>query len=177
MEMFEKVEKLREHANVTYEEAKAALEEANGDLLEAIVLLEKQGKTNTSGCGSSAAFSGEQTECLMRQDKTEEQKKTASSSGRTFGDAFRRFWNFIRNTNFSVTRREKTLFMLPSWIFAIILLCTWKGLVPVMVAALIFGFRYSFLGPEYTKGKDIANDFLDKAGSFADGLESSLKKA
>ncbi len=44
MEMIEKVERLRERANVTYEEARAALEMTGGDLLDAIVLLEKQGK-------------------------------------------------------------------------------------------------------------------------------------
>ena len=41
MEMMEKVERLREKANVTYEEAKAALEETGGDLLDAVVLLER----------------------------------------------------------------------------------------------------------------------------------------
>ena len=44
MDKFEKVERLRERANVTYEEAKAALEQANDDLLDAILILEKQGK-------------------------------------------------------------------------------------------------------------------------------------
>ena len=44
MEMLEKVERLREKANVTYEEAKAALEQTGGDLLDAMVLLERQGK-------------------------------------------------------------------------------------------------------------------------------------
>ena len=44
MEMIEKVERLRERADVTYEEAKAALEEASGDLLDAMVILERMGK-------------------------------------------------------------------------------------------------------------------------------------
>ena len=44
MDKMEKVERLREHANVSYEEAKAALEQANDDLLDAMVILEKQGK-------------------------------------------------------------------------------------------------------------------------------------
>ncbi len=43
MENIEKVEKLRERANVTYEEAKLALEENNWDILDAMVSLEKQG--------------------------------------------------------------------------------------------------------------------------------------
>lgn len=40
MEQLEKVEKLRARANVTYEEAKEALEASNWDLLDAMVYLE-----------------------------------------------------------------------------------------------------------------------------------------
>ncbi len=43
MVTLEQVEKLRERADVSYDEAKAALEEANGDLLEALITLEKKG--------------------------------------------------------------------------------------------------------------------------------------
>ena len=39
---FEQVQKLREYANISYEEAKKALEEANGDMLEAVINLEYQ---------------------------------------------------------------------------------------------------------------------------------------
>ena len=39
--------------------------------------------------------------------------------------------------------------------------------------ALFFDFRYEFDGREDTKA---ANDILNKAGSFADGVESSLQK-
>ena len=48
MDNFEKVEKLREHANVTYEEAKEALENSNWDILDAMIYLEKNGKTRES---------------------------------------------------------------------------------------------------------------------------------
>ncbi|MDY5103377.1 MAG: UBA/TS-N domain protein, partial [Agathobacter sp.] len=41
MDNFEKVEKLKERANVTYEEAKQALEACDWDILEAMIYLEK----------------------------------------------------------------------------------------------------------------------------------------
>lgn len=44
MEQLEKVEKLRERADVSYEEAKEALEACDWDLLDAMVWLEKEGK-------------------------------------------------------------------------------------------------------------------------------------
>ena len=44
MDNLEKVEKLREKTGVSYEEAKAALEATNYDVLDAIIYLEKNGK-------------------------------------------------------------------------------------------------------------------------------------
>ena len=44
MDKLEKVERLRERANVSYEEASKALDEAGGELLDALVILEKQEK-------------------------------------------------------------------------------------------------------------------------------------
>ena len=44
MDEFEKVEKLREKANVSYEEARDALRASDGDILDAMVYLEKLGK-------------------------------------------------------------------------------------------------------------------------------------
>ncbi|MDE6420210.1 MAG: UBA/TS-N domain protein, partial [Lachnospiraceae bacterium] len=49
MENYEKVEKLRERANVSYEEAKEALENNNWDILDAMIALEKSGKTKGTG--------------------------------------------------------------------------------------------------------------------------------
>lgn len=42
----EAIDELRKRANVSYEDAKDALERSNGDLLEALILLEKEGKSN-----------------------------------------------------------------------------------------------------------------------------------
>ena len=49
MDNLEKVERLREKADVSYEEAKKALDECDGDLLDAMVYLEKQGKVKRKG--------------------------------------------------------------------------------------------------------------------------------
>ena len=44
MEHMEMVEKLREKANITIEEAKVVLEKNNWDMLDALIELERQGK-------------------------------------------------------------------------------------------------------------------------------------
>ena len=46
MDHYEMVENLRTKANVTYEEAKAALEASDWNMLDALVLLEGEGKVS-----------------------------------------------------------------------------------------------------------------------------------
>ena len=68
MTNFEMVELLRQKANVSYEEAKAALEAANWDLLDAIVLLEKEGRVADGGAAYSTG--------TKREEKSEKKKQS-----------------------------------------------------------------------------------------------------
>lgn len=147
MEKLAMIETLRERADITYEEAKEVLEQANDDLLEAIVILEKQGKLRT-------------------KNKTDHESIHA---GKTIRSAF----GFILHTSFHVKRRGRELFTMPTWLLAILLPAFWGIAIPVLLVALFFECRYSFSGPGNIEA---ANEFFDKAGSFADGVESGLQK-
>ena len=171
MEMMEKVERLREKANVSYEEAKDALEQANGDLLDAIVLLERQGKVKGPAQSTFSTDYEEQTEFVKVRDKVEEQENSAPSFGRTFGRLFRGFIGFIKNTTFIVTKGEDVLFTMPTICFALLLF--FFLLAPVMVIALFFGIRYLFEGEEEAQK---ANSILNKAGDFAQDVRSEFTK-
>jgi 3-dehydroquinate synthase len=72
---------------VTYEEAKAALEEAGGDLLDAMVLLERRGKVRGPAQSSYSTEYEEQKDYIRVRDKVEQQKKSAPSFGHTLGHA------------------------------------------------------------------------------------------
>ncbi len=171
MEMMEKVERLREKANVTYEEAKAALEQTGGDLLDAMVLLERQGKVKEPAQSTFSTDYEEQTEYVKVRDKVEEQEKSAPSFGRTVGRLFRGFIRFIRNTTFIVTKGEEAVFTMPTIVFVLLLFFFWEILAPVMIIALFFGIRYSFEGEEEAEK---ANSILNKAGDFAQDVRSEF---
>jgi hypothetical protein len=83
-----------------------------------------------------------------------------------------RFIRFIKETTFVVTRKEKTVISMPTVVFALLMLFFWQFLIPVMIIALFFDVRYRFTGQKNT---DAANDILDKAGSFVDGIESGIQ--
>jgi len=50
----EQIEALRERANVSYGEAKEALEVCDGDLVEALIYLEKNNKIKSERCSASS---------------------------------------------------------------------------------------------------------------------------
>ena len=58
MDNLKKVEKLMERADVSYEEAKAVLEECDWDVLEAVVKLESQGKLKKNASTASYSTDG-----------------------------------------------------------------------------------------------------------------------
>lgn len=164
MEMLEKVERLVEKANVSYEEAKAALDEANGDLLDAMVLLERQGKVKRPEQASFSTQYEEQKNYIDVRDKVEEQEQSAPSFGRSVKKFFRTMIRFIKETTFIVKRKEETYFTMPTAVAALLLFIFWEALFPVMIIALFFGVRYSFEG---AGSAETANRVLNRAGDFA----------
>ena len=68
MDELEKVEKLRERSNVSYEEAKQALNEANGDMLDAMIILENKGMINSGENNTHSTNYEEQTNIVNVQE-------------------------------------------------------------------------------------------------------------
>ena len=167
MDNFEKVEKLREKANVTFEEAKAALEEANGDLLDAMILLEKQGKAESQRESYSTK---DEPSSLMIVDEPEKKEK---KRGNAFTDKLKALWHKSCENYFVVERNEEKIINIPIWVFIIILIFTWHVTLIAMVIALFVGCRYSFQGADDMK---IANDVCDKVSEAADKVKEEYKK-
>lgn len=172
MDRLDKAERLRERANVSYEEAKDALERAGDDLLDAMLILEKEGKVKKPEQSTYSTSYENQMDYVKVQEKVDEQKKSAPSA-RSIGRMIRRGIHFVTHTSFYITREEKILFAMPSWVFALIVASMWKIVLPAMIVAMLFKIRYYFEGDDNTEA---ANDFLSKAGSFADGVQSELHK-
>ena len=123
MDNFEKVEKLRERANVSYEEAKAALEASNWDLLDAMIYLEKSGKTEAAGTYSTSADNGGYNmDQAYTRDNTYNTNYTERKSG-TFGEKVKALLKKSDENHFRVTKRDGSkLIEVPIWLAIIITL-------------------------------------------------------
>lgn len=165
MTNFEMVEMLREKANVSYEEAKAALEAADWDLLDAVLLLEKEGKVPL-GFSSYSTRTEEEPEAKEKNHK--DFRSALRWLAREMGKLLR-----IGNTNsLVVSRRGEELFSLPVTVFVILMFCSVWTILFAMAFSLFFGVRYSFSGPNL--GKDSINRVMNKAADVAENVKNEI---
>lgn len=174
MDELEKVEKLRQRADVTYEEAKAALEACGWDLLDAMVYLEKQGKVKKPQQSVHSTCYEEQTQYASVQEKVNQQK---TESGNSFGEKLKHLlkivWQKCRDNYLCVKRKEELLFKVPVWAFVLLLLFLFEIVIPVMLVSLFLDCHYSFSGKDNLEG---ANKAMDKASEMADRVKDEFNK-
>lgn len=172
MDNFEKVERLVEKANVSFKDAKEALDEANGDMLDAMIILEKRGKVK--GPEQSEYVSGK-TEKAEYKDVSEAVKESArADKGEAFkgvGGFFRRIFRYLTDNSLKVSRNGNEVINLPLWIAALIILFTWHVIWIVILVSLFFGMRYSIEGKNDSKA---VNTILDQASDIADNVKESF---
>lgn len=119
----EQVERLRDRADISYEEAKTLLEQCGGDLLEALILLERRGSATPTGQGgfySTRPGSVEQrTAALILTDASQsKQRDHRETSG--FGGQLRElllaFLNLLRHSlanQFDVWQGRRAAYLYP----------------------------------------------------------------
>ena len=86
MVTLEQVEKLRQRANISYDEARAALEKTDGDILEAIINLEKENRISApEGGGYYSSKRAEQNTGNNYSD-TKFQGESKKNDSTSFGE-------------------------------------------------------------------------------------------
>jgi hypothetical protein len=170
MDNFEKVEKLREHANVTYEEAKNALENSNWDILDAMIYLEQNGKVK----GPEKSSYTTQTENIKIE--VEDKKPEGKAKG-----TLRKFWNWclkwIKRGNansFCVDRYDREVVKMPINLLIILILCSASTVFWVLLILLFFNFRYHFEGPDIKTVDFDINETFAKAADTVDNIKNEF---
>ena len=173
MDNFEKIEKLVEKTGISYGDAKRVLEQANGDLLDAMIILEKEGKAQAPKSSTYSTQYEEQTQYVSVPMQVESAMKDDSVSAR-LKRLIRKVWYFLR-TNSVIARNKagEVVFNLPLWGVAILLLMFWWITIILLVVSLFAGFKYEFVGES---DLEKVNQIMDKASSAADKVKDEYNK-
>ncbi len=174
MDMFEKVDKLRERANVSYEEAKDALERSNEDILDAMILLEREGKTRKEGgeCYSTndivnSRFSQDDT----NYDEKKARRERVRETGRSFGDKVKALFKKSLENYLVIEHHGEKIIKMPVLAMILILVFAWYAALIAIVISLFCDCKYSFTGEGNLK---TANDVCEKAGDLANQVKDKI---
>lgn len=147
MTKLEQIEKLREKAQVSYDEAKQAYEAADGDLLEALIILEKQGKVAPPTGGGY--YSSEK----VNSDREDDSDEQASSGWDNFVETLEKIGKFCvdlidkgNKSSVEILQNDQSKVKLPVTVLALLVIFLPYVILPAAVISLFFGFRYRYHG-------------------------------
>jgi hypothetical protein len=148
----EQIERLRQKANVSYEEAKNALDAADGDILEALIILERQGKVQSPSGNGFYSSAKEQDGATASESG---QRTKSGSVGEGLGDLIDRAGRFVvrlinkgNQTNLEVLKDDDCKARCPLTVLVLLAIFAPWITLPLLVIGLILGYRYRMNGAE-----------------------------
>lgn len=175
-ENLELVEKLVNKTGISYADAKAALEKSNWDMLDAIILLEAEGKIEggktaeySTNKEKSESSENNEAKSAKSQNSTDDFKKKTKGVGEWLRDVFDKG----NSNSINMYRNGERKFGMPVTVFVLLLIFGFWGLIPLMIVGLFFGCSYRFSGDDL--GKDSVNNAMGKANNIADSIKNEFK--
>lgn len=143
----EQVEKLKAVTGVSYNEAKEALDQTQGDILEAVLHLERLGKVNKPA--NDGFVSSKEAE----PKKVEEPKRREDDSLKKFMDWLKNLLHLGNTNDFVIYKEDRETISIPLTIFIILLVFGFSVVFILMIIGLFFNYRYRFAGPNFKDDK------------------------
>ena len=153
----EKIDMLMERANISYKEAKEALELHDGDMVEALIYLEASNKTAISKGAQKMNKNG-------GRSNGNAQSKT-NKPERDFMEDFKKFIHKMHKTSFVVGSKHKRLLDIPLTIAALLVLFTMPVSLFILILPYLFGYKISILDAD---GKNVN---IEKTFTFGEDKE------
>ena len=172
----EQVERLREKADVSYGQAKAALEYSGGNLLDALIYLEEQGviprpeETYYSTKGETPPPPPQELPVLPVEVQGKKQKKQKKEPGqsRERGRLLQWLRRILLDNELEIWRKGQPITAVPMLILLIFVIFLYWIAVPMLILGLFLGFRYKISGPDLEN--EAFNSMMDSAGSTAEDV-------
>ena len=170
----EMLHKIIDKTGVTKEQAAESLEKNNGDLLDAMIYVER-----TYGKASQAA-QNVQTAQAQQQAYTASQTYAAPENGakaatEDFTNAAKKAGNFLIDNSLVIYHKCREVVELPMIVALAILILLFQISIPAAIVAMFFDVSYQFRGPQLGRGK--FNFVLDAVYGMVRKLKASIMNA
>lgn len=151
MEDYKLVEKLKNEANISYEEAKIALEKSNWDILDAFVYLEEKGKVQKPSVGIfyTNEYKKNHKNSLVTNNKNKGNNYNNTKKDNGFEGIFVKVCRIIDTCNnifFEIKKENKIFLKIPVTVIIVLLIFAFGIVIPLYIVGLFFDFEFSLLG-------------------------------
>ena len=161
------IQQLMRHTGVSEADARAALDAAGNDLLDAVVWLEQQGKISHASVGSSHS----RPDAPPPPEFTYEAPPSPKKKRRRWR-LLHWLWRLVTE-NQLVCHRNAMEFHVPLAVLIALLCLAWYALLLLLLLALLLGWRCHFIGPQL--GHKRVNDVMDHICDANDDLHQRWK--
>lgn len=147
MEKLKLVDKLKNKANISYEEAKDALEKSNWDMLEAMLYLEAHGKVKKPSISifytneSKESYNENGEEVNLKKDTNENNFKNKNSFEGVF-EAICKAIDTCNNIFIEIIRNSRVILKIPFTVLIVLLFFAFWIVIPLMIIGLFFNMEF-----------------------------------
>ena len=181
MEKLEFVDKLKDKTNISYEEAKIALENSNWDILEAMLYLEKHGKVNSPSV--SIFYSNEYRESYTEHEETHNNDDNINNDNSKSKDNFEGIFEAIckvidtgNNIFLQVKKSNRVLVKIPLTVVVVLLFFAFWVIIPLIIVALFFDIEISLSSKRFDTDKiDKVNEVFRYLLKVAQDIKKKFK--
>lgn len=147
MEKLKLVDKLKNKANISYEEAKDALEKSNWDMLEAMLYLEAQGKVQKPSLSifytneSKESYNENGEEVNLKEDTNENNFENKNGFEGVF-EAICKAIDTCNNIFIEIIRNSRVILKIPFTVLIVLLFFAFWIVIPLMIIGLFFNMEF-----------------------------------
>ena len=147
MEKLKLVDKLKNKANISYEEAKDALEKSNWDMLEAMLYLEAHGKVQKPSLSifytnESKESYNENGEVVNLKEDTNENNFENKNSFEGVFEAICKAIDTCNNIFIEIIRNSRVILKIPFTVLIVLLFFAFWIVIPLMIIGLFFNMEF-----------------------------------
>lgn len=175
MDKLKLVDKLREKANVSYEEAKIALENSDWDILDALLYLEKNGKVERPSVNIFYTNEARYSDKDKKSGKNEENKYETSNNFEGIFEAICKYIDTCNNIFLEIKKKDRMFLKIPLTVVIILSFFAFWMVIPLMVVLLFFDIELYIYSKKVNTDK--ANKILRKISDKVKVIKEKFKKA
>lgn len=163
----EKIDNLRERANVSYKEAKDALEANDGNMIDAIIYLESENKTVYDRAKKANNRNTERQRVNERKDKYK-------SNADDFLDSCKKVLKSLNETRVVMYNSDRVVIDVSLTITILLAAFAFPITVAIFIIGLVTGNRFKVIRKD--KKADVVNTVLNKAAKMTQDVADNLKE-